>query len=56
MAGILLRRTRFDGAIDVHNRVTLVNDIMNGSNRNLMKKIDCTAAMRWRSKGRFEGV
>jgi hypothetical protein len=54
MTAIMLRRTKFNGAIDVHNRVTLVNDIMSGRNNSLNRKIDCSAAMRWK-KGKFGG-
>jgi len=55
MAAIMLHRTKYDGAVDVHNRVTLVNDIMNGTNKTLKRRIDCSAAMRWR-KQKFEGM
>lgn len=52
MTAILLKRTRFNGAIDVHNRVTLVNDIISGRNKSLNRRIDCGAAMRWK-KGKY---
>jgi hypothetical protein len=52
MTAILLKRTRFNGAIDVHNRVTLVNDIISGRNKSLNRRIDCSTAMRWK-KGKY---
>jgi len=55
MAAIMLHKTKYDGAVDVHNRVTLINDIMNGTNKTLKRRIDCSAAMRWRRQ-RFEGM
>jgi hypothetical protein len=47
MVGIPLKKMKCSGAIDVHNRVTLVNDIVSGRNRSLRKCIDCSAAMHW---------
>ena len=52
MTAILLKRTRFNGAIDVHNRITLVNDIISGRNKSLNRRIDCSAAMRWK-RGKY---
>jgi hypothetical protein len=49
MTAIMLRKTKFNGAIDVHNRVTLVNDIVTGKNKTLNRRIDCSAAMRWKT-------
>ncbi len=52
MTAILLKKTRFNGAIDVHNRVTLINDIVTGRNKTLNRRLDCSAAMRWK-KGKY---
>jgi len=39
MAGIMLKVTRRKGVVDVYNRVTLINDLYTGNNRELNRRL-----------------